>query len=796
MRSVAFITCCLWLTTTAVFAQPSNRADASQQPWSGNWIVAPNTAPQAYGVYLFRKTFDVDKVPQSFPVRVSADNRYKLYVNGRLASHGPARGDLYNWNYESVDLAGFLQSGKNVIAALVWNEGEFRPEAQMTFQTGFILEGASATSASVSSGKSWKCMPQPGYAPIPVKVNAYYVAGAGEEVDLNKTITGWMEIGFDDSRWPEAQPIAMGLPKGVFRFDYRWMLVPSPLPQMEMSREWPEAVRKVSGISLPAGYPENQAPVTIPPRTRAVLLLDQSRLTNAYVTLEWDGGKDANIRLVYAESLVDASGTKGDRNAVEGKSISGRTDRLISSGRSGQSWTSLWWRTYRYIEVTVETADEPLVLRDLFGEFTGYPYHRESAFGNGSREAIKILDIGWHTARLCAVETYMDCPYYEQLQYIGDSRIQAMVTYFNTRDRRLVRHALNLMDQSQISEGLTLSRHPSYTPQIIPTFSLWYVHMLEDFRLYNDDEAYVREKVIRTRPTMRWFRNYLDAEGSIRHLPYWVFTDWVDAPGWESGVAPVGADGSSAVVDMLYLWTLQVAIRLEDDLGSGEVAAEYRQQEQLLRQTIRKKYWSAERGLYADRAERDLFSQHVNALAILAGLVDRGDLSSFARRVFTGIGLAPASIYFKYYLHQAGVEAGLGAEYFSWLSKWSENIRLGLTTWAEMSDVPRSRSDCHAWGASPNIEVFRSVLGISSVAPGFAAVRVRPGFDRSKPERHFGIIPHPKGEIGVVYEPVLDRKKKLTGWKADVKLPSGVTGRFEIDGRIIPLEGPSNFVFF
>lgn len=58
-----------------------------------------------YDVCHFRKSFSLERLPGHFLVHVSADNRYKLFVNGRLVSLGPALGDVYNWNFETVDLA-------------------------------------------------------------------------------------------------------------------------------------------------------------------------------------------------------------------------------------------------------------------------------------------------------------------------------------------------------------------------------------------------------------------------------------------------------------------------------------------------------------------------------------------------------------------------------------------------------------------------------------------------------------------------------------------------------------------
>ena len=66
----------------------------------------------------------------------------------------------------------------------------------------------------------------------------------------------------------------------------------------------------------------------------------------------------------------------------------------------------------------------------------------------------------------------MDTPYCEQLQYVGDTRIQALISYAVAGDDRLARQALRAFDDSRIPEGITRSRYPSSLPQSIPTFSL------------------------------------------------------------------------------------------------------------------------------------------------------------------------------------------------------------------------------------------------------------------------------------------------------------------------------------
>jgi alpha-L-rhamnosidase len=768
--------------------------DLLTREWAAKWIAVPGEPASGYGVYLFRKTIHLKTVPVSFVVHVSADNRYKLYVNERLVSIGPARGDLFYWNYETVDLAPYLVSGKNCFAAIVWNDGGSRPEAQITWRTGFIMQGDTNSESVANSNNTWECTRDDGYRPLPSsEIVGYYVAGPGEFIDMRKHIKDWMNPDCNDGSWKNADLVHWrgGSPKGLPDAS-GWMLVPSSLPQMEQTVQRLKSTRDTTGIPLPASFPATANPLMIPAHTQAALLLDNGFLTNAYVTLQFSEGRDATLSIQYAEALfqsANASGSakisgKGNRNDVKGKVFLGRKDSLISDGTSHQIFNSLYWRTYRYILLTVETKEKPLRIEDIYGTFTGYPFTLNANFKSDNKEINKILEIGWRTARLCALETYMDCPYYEQLQYIGDARIQALVSIFNSGDDRLVRNALNQMDHSRIPEGLTLSRHPSASPQIIPTFSLWYIGMLHDYWMYRPDSMFVKDKIPGMRQVLEFFHKYQQSDGSLKNVPYWNFTDWVVKKGWVTGTAPIGDSGHSSILDLQLLLAYQTAKELENSLGMKAYAQLYDQRARQLTQTIQRQYWDETKGLFADTQEKTSFSQHANSIAILTGIMSGNKASILAKKILANTELAPASIYFKYYLHRALIKAGLGNDYLTWLDKWHENIGMGMTTWAETQDIGNARSDCHAWGSSPNIELYRTVLGIDSDAPGFSKVKIEPHLGTL--QKAGGDIPHPQGKISVDYEL---RKGK---WNIEIHLPDNLTGVLIWSNHRFPLSAGAN----
>ena len=227
-------------------------ARSESRPWNASWIAAPHDQGVEYGIYYFRKSINVSAKPASFIVHVSADNRYKLFVNDSLVSLGPARGDTYFWNYETVDLAPYFTVGKNMVSALVFNEAQFRPEAQISVRTAFIVQGNSTNEEILNTNKTWKCIRDAGHQPVP---GFFFAASKGEMVDMNQAVKGdWAAVNYDDSTWPYAAKVMGGTLKGM-SWGIDWALVPSTLPAREMTYQRIPKLRTATGMDVPPTFP-------------------------------------------------------------------------------------------------------------------------------------------------------------------------------------------------------------------------------------------------------------------------------------------------------------------------------------------------------------------------------------------------------------------------------------------------------------------------------------------------------------------------------------------------------------
>jgi hypothetical protein len=508
------------------------------------------------------------------------------------------------------------------------------------------------------------------------------------------------------------------------------------------------------------------APVQVPANTRRRVLIDLAEYVCGYPELRLQNGRGAVLHVRWLEALLDSEGRKGNRDEIEGRFFRthqqpevGVGDRFTSGG-GDHTYSTLWWEAGRFIEVTVDTADEPLTVAGFQVVEDRYPYEDASIFASSDPNLADIKKLGVRTLQMCSHETTMDCPFYEQLQYAGDTRLQLLVTYMITDDDRLARQALLAFDRSRDTRGLTRSRYPSRIRQTIPPFSLWWVAMVRDFAAWRGDLEFVATLMPGVRAVLDAFRAGLDENDLLHSLDGWNFTDWVS--GWKSGSPPEADWGVSGILNFQLAHVAALAADLETWMGEPELAARNRTLADRVLAAAEQQFWSAARGMYADDPAHEHWSEHANSLALLAG-AKNGEAGLL--RALETPGLSQATVYFSHYLFEALGQIGRVDVLRDRLSLWSALREQGLRTVVEQPEP--TRSDCHAWGAHPIFHLFATVLGVRPTAPGMAEITVSPqlaGLDWAE-----GTLRTPHGPLRV----------RVDQSGTTVDLPAGIRRRQE-----------------
>lgn len=719
------------------------------------------------GVFYFRKSFEMLNMPEEFPVHVSADARYRLYVNGTLVSWGPAVGDTENWHYESVDIAPYLAQGDNVVAAQVWNWGSLNGARQQSIMTAFILQGDSPAQHMVNTDESWKVLKDPGYhvlAMTDAMVGGGFIAGGTDSLYAARHPWGWNMRDYDDSGWSFAKEIGKGNHMGLDTWlGTAWKLQARSIPFMEQAMERIAEVVMVSGVPEP-DWTDQRLHVEIPAHSRVEILLDNRVLTMGFPQLLVAGGKDSRIEMRYQEALFGEDGRKGNRNDWEGKTMKGLYDVFIPDG-GDRLFEPLWIRVFRYVKLTIDTGEEPLVIRDYYNLFTAYPLQERAIFSSHDETHDQIWEASWRTARLCALETYMDCPYYEQVQYIGDTRIQALISLYVDGDDRLARNALQQFYGSMQPMGLTKSAHPTRGVQIIPPFSLLFIAMVHDYYMMRDDPAFVRQFVPGIKFILEWFISRIDDTGMLGPLPYWNHID--GGTDFINGSPPGISDGGSAHMTLLLAYALDKATELLHAFDYPCDATRFSELSALLKEHTMKNCYSPDKGLVAETPAKQVFSQHTNIFAVLADAFSQASHADVMQLILDDKSLVQTTLYFKFYLFQALQKAGMGEKTIGLMDEWKAFLDAGFSTFPEHGI--HSRSDCHAWSAHPMLAFLTIICGIESGAPGFSKVNIRPA--PGDIEKLTGAVPHPLGMISVDYHRLDDGRMAYS-----IVLPEGLPG--------------------
>ncbi len=667
-------------------------------PGTAFWAWHPERKEHEAGFTLFRRTVDCAS-DSPFGLAVSADNRFNFYLDGKLLGRGPQRSDLDHYYFDEYH--GTLAAGRHVFAAevVVWRNAWRRspgPWAEMHAGGGVMVAGY-AGQERMELPEHWLCRIDFSRRPLAWKEawgNATRIpAPPMDEVDFARGEPGWLTDDAPQGNWVE--PVILG--RAEFRGYYQndpdtpWNLMPRPLKQMTESFTPIAAIlESTAKLKLAGGRLAGRLPAG-----RHKILLDLGRNQTSMVYFSGRGGT-GTCRMAYSETLFDPEGIKICRYPGS-LGRQGLADVLKFAGKPWR-YASFWYRTGRYIELDMDLAS-PVEELDLAFHFITYPlgeYREFHAPGDPALE--KIYQVACHTLSCCAHEHFEDCPYYEQLQYAGDSRIEALVSYAVSGKDDLGRNMLKTIAFSQLPNGLTQSRYPSVFQQVIPEYSLIWVLALHDHYVCFQDPDLVRELMPCADSLLRAFERRRRPDGLLDDFPgTWHYSDWV--PGWKTGAPDRGEDVPSTLLNLFYIEACRRAADLKELLG--EDAAPLRKQAEKTADAVNRLCFDPALNRYLDApGHPEWLSMHPNVLAVLFGLIPEEKRAAFLREVCGDERLSKMSLYFSFYLLAAVRLYGTREELRCRYAPWEKMLELGCTTFPEIASM-NCRSVCHAWSCAP-----------------------------------------------------------------------------------------------
>lgn len=730
------------------------------------WIwTAEKYDPLSPAFCLMRKKVTLDQIPTTAPAQITADSRYRLYINGVSVCQGPCKGDDKIWYYEEVDLAPYLRMGENTLAAIVLrypqNHELGNHAVWRMAKPGFYLK---SELPELSTGDNWKARllttvqlhkANPFFEPLFISETA---AGDAETA-------GWYRPEYDDAGWQPAYEYGQ---REMSRSIPPRFMEKRPIPLLyETPRQFAETfcirqsvLDKNAWDGMLAG-----GSLEIPAHHRELVEISAGELTTGYLRLLLAGGAGAKIDIVCSESygqvVPSETGiafldkvTKKDRcDCQNGVLVHTMTDSYTAAGygtaQKPEEYEPFWFRTFRFIRLEIETADAPLTLLGFSYRETGYPLQPVTQVTTSDESLNAIWEISLRTLRRCMHETYEDCPFFEQLQYAMDSRSEILFTYNVAADDRMSRRTMDDFFRSQRADGLINCCYPSYGPNVIPGFSIYYILMIYDHMMYFGDKELVRKYLPAVDRILQFYNSFLGENGLVQPTSdggmgkrYWSFVDW--APEWEAGVPGAIQKGPATFESLIYCLGLQYAAKLAEFLGFNELANEYLTRSETLKDNIRS-LCSDPDGMLRDGPDVQEYSQQVQVFAILTGVLEGEKAREILLRTLHS-DMAKCTVAMAYYLCRALEMTGLYQYMDMVWDIWRKMIENHMTTCVE-SPGETARSDCHAWSALILHELPAVTLGVRPAAPGYAAVRIKPvpGYLTHAE----GTVLTPRGEIEV-----------------------------------------------
>ena len=435
---------------------------------------------------LFRKMLVLEEAAESAKIFITADDYYKLYINGAFVAQGPAPAYHNCYNYNEIDVSSYLSKGENVIAVhtyyqglinRVWQSGDFRH--------GLILDAVVDGETVISSDESFLCHKHTAYSPLGI---SGYQTQFTERYDSRAAECDFYKTDFDDSEWESAQICAFA--------DHT--LVPQRSKMLVFEEIKPMSMR-VTGNKM---------------------LLDFGGMYVGYISAKAVGSRGERLTLKMGQEL------NGDGSVRYNLRCNcNYCDEWILSG--GEDLLDQFdYKAFRYVEIEREGE---AILSDIRLIARHYPFELNTKICEryaGNEIAEKIWELCIRSQKYGIQETIQDCPDREKGFYLGDGCYDAFTNYVLTGDDSMVRKLIDdAFASSFICEGLMTCMSCSFMqeiaeyPLIMPDLLLWH------FRASGDGD-YLRENVEKMKKVLDFYRENYEKDGIINNLDRWCVVEW------------------------------------------------------------------------------------------------------------------------------------------------------------------------------------------------------------------------------------------------------------------------------
>lgn len=761
------------------------------------------------GYAQFRKCFRLDSVPRSAPAWITADQSYRLWVNGRPVCRGPARGFQDSWPCDYVELAPFLRKGRNVIAVRAYNPGH-GTFAYISCRAAGFLFSATLGKTRLVSDASWRMRRQIGARRDAAPTSLQLVHQ--EHVDARLEPPDWMQPDFDDSAWN--CDVVAERPLGAMPWR---ALEPRGIPLLEEQDCFPVRllgsrhgdakaadvfdVRDIVKLRLledtthipstgTSTVSEGHVQIRPSGRRRFIsYLFDFGRTMVGAPVLKVSGAVGGEICDVLVYETIEHDTLRPHASQQCGSRIAMGHRLICAPGENVHEFHLPFG--FRFLELVVR--ESTVALKAKVGlRWMGYPLPHKGRFQSSD----PLLDQIWQTCawtqQCCSLDAYVDTPWREQAQWWGDARVQAWNTFHLNGDPRLFRRGIAQIAHQVTADGLTYGHAPTVAHNcILPDFTLvWFLTLWDYYWQTGSIEPFQTHRST-VENALGYFEQRLHPEHGL--LPYderyWLFLDWTG----------IFKEGYPALYSLWFLHAARKLRSLYALLPAGEKKAAGGVVVRLGKLERR-----VGRGLAALVGKDGLLhdgltwkgkrvpetSIHTQTLAITVGLDRENDRARIDRilRPYVRGEYNPAvqpSAYWITYVFTELIALGHGDEVVDCIRRrWAPMAEHG-TTWETFSPQAGSESHSHAWSAHPLYHLMQTLGGVIQTGPAWSEIEFRPVFSGDGMDM---VLPTPKGPIQANW------RRGRSGVEGQLKLPDSIRAKLRIPGqKPLTISGPVTF---